>query len=110
MNKIPDLTCKKCGGNTEVRWDNGESSTGMDFRPLRPAGLRRHCLICGFTEKINSLDDNKREETIKECIEILEKQSNSGKPTDDTMELHLAVAFTDGFNSAKQSLLNLIKP
>ena len=62
MYKIPDKSCRKCGGITKIRWDSSEKSTGMYIKELRPAGMKRTCLECGFEEIIHDLEseqDNK---------------------------------------------------
>ncbi len=61
MYKITSTPCRKCGGNTSIHWDDGEKSSGMDIRPLRPAGMKKICHNCGYEETIKDLDsgDNK---------------------------------------------------
>ena len=59
MYKITPTSCRKCGGNTRIHWDDGEKSSGMDIRPLRPAGMRKSCLSCGFEERIDDLETGK---------------------------------------------------
>lgn len=59
MYRIPDATCEKCGGGTSIHWDNGEKSSGMDIKPLRPSGMIRTCGRCGYSRHIDSLDENK---------------------------------------------------
>jgi len=49
--KLPDLPCKKCGGNTSIHFIK---STGMD---ITPTGMFKTCSRCGYKEGISSLDD-----------------------------------------------------
>lgn len=51
MYKIPDLPCRKCGGNTRIHF---VPSSGMD---LKPTGMFRQCYRCGFEERIDALDE-----------------------------------------------------
>jgi len=51
MNKIQDLPCRKCGGNTSIRWI--PNITIADFKK---GGLKRICSRCGFEEFINDLE------------------------------------------------------
>ena len=53
MNKIHDEPCRKCGGATSIHWI---PSTGMD---IQKTGMQRTCSRCGFSEFIDSLDDEK---------------------------------------------------
>lgn len=57
MHQIHNSSCRKCGGDTRIHWDAGEKTSGMDIHPLRPAGMKRNCMRCGFEETIDSLDD-----------------------------------------------------
>lgn len=59
MYKIPDIACKKCGGNTSIHWDKGEISSGMDIKPLRSEVMVRSCTRCGYEERVSTLDENK---------------------------------------------------
>ena len=59
MYKITPTPCRKCGGDTSIHWDNGEKSSGMDIRPLRPAGMRKSCINCGFEEIVDDLESSK---------------------------------------------------
>lgn len=51
MNKIPNTPCRKCGGETSLKFIE---SSGMD---VEPTGLKKICYRCGFSEFINSLDE-----------------------------------------------------
>jgi len=52
MYKIPDMSCRKCGGNTSINWI---PSSGMD---IDKTGMKRTCSRCGFSEFI---EDNESE-------------------------------------------------
>lgn len=67
MNKLTPTPCRKCGGSTKIRWDEGEKSSGMDIRPLRSAGMRQSCLECGFETTVPDLEnrDATKEELLK---------------------------------------------
>ena len=51
MYKLPDVACRKCGGDTSIHY---VSSSGMD---IKPTGVFRTCQRCGFEEKIDSLNE-----------------------------------------------------
>ena len=51
MNKINDLPCRKCGGDTSIHF---VKSSGMD---ITPTGMFRTCSRCGYEERIDSLDE-----------------------------------------------------
>lgn len=61
MYKITPKSCRKCGSETSIRWDEGERSSGMDIRPLRPSGMIQTCGTCGFSETVNDLDSENKE-------------------------------------------------
>ena len=56
MYKLPDVSCRKCGGDTSIRFI---SSSGMD---ITPTGMKRTCHRCGFEEFIKDLDDEKNKQ------------------------------------------------
>jgi predicted nucleic-acid-binding Zn-ribbon protein len=56
MNKITNSSCRKCGGDTYVQWQEPEKSSGMDIKPLERGGMERICRNCGFTEFISDLE------------------------------------------------------
>ena len=51
MYKIPDESCRKCGGDTSIHF---VKSSGMD---ITPTGMFRTCSRCGYEEGIDSLDE-----------------------------------------------------
>ncbi len=51
MNKLENPNCSKCGGKMSIRF---VSSSGMD---ITPTGMFADCSRCGFSKKIQSLDD-----------------------------------------------------
>jgi ribosomal protein L37E len=51
MNKIQDTPCRKCGGDTSLKY---KPSCGMD---IEPTGLFKKCSRCGFSERVDSLDE-----------------------------------------------------
>ena len=57
MHKIKPTPCRKCGGETTIKWDEGEKTSGMDIQPLRPAGMRKTCITCGFVEIVDDLEN-----------------------------------------------------
>ena len=59
MNNITPTSCRKCGGRTSIHWDAGEKSSGLDIRPLRPEGMIKNCLQCGFSERVPDLESGK---------------------------------------------------
>jgi len=50
MEKLKEFNCRKCGGDTSIRW---RESTEMD---IEPAGMRRICHVCGYNESIHDLE------------------------------------------------------
>jgi hypothetical protein len=64
MNKIINTPCRKCGGDTSIRFI---PSSGMD---IEPTGMKRTCTRCGFYEFINSLDDDKNNKVLADSGEI----------------------------------------
>ena len=51
MNKLETPNCRKCGDETRLRF---VKSSGMD---IQPTGMFADCIRCGFSERINSLDE-----------------------------------------------------
>ena len=49
--KIPNESCRKCGGETSIHF---VKSTGMD---IKPTGMFRTCSRCGYEQRISSLDE-----------------------------------------------------
>lgn len=46
----PSSSCPKCGGIMKFHWQEGEKSSGMDIRPLKPSGMKETCVQCGFSQ------------------------------------------------------------
>jgi len=50
MEKLKEFNCRKCGGDTSIRW---RESTEME---IELAGMRRICHVCGYNESIHDLE------------------------------------------------------
>lgn len=63
MYKLPDLPCRKCGGETTL---NFIKSSGMD---ITPTGMFRNCARCGYSEPTDSLDEMSDKEYLSSVKE-----------------------------------------
>ena len=54
MNKLENPNCLKCGEKMSIRF---VPSSGMD---ITPTGMFADCSRCGYSEKIQSLDDKNK--------------------------------------------------
>lgn len=69
----------------------------------------KHCQIFALDAKSTAdwwlerlIDPDQLRERVEGML------GGDGKPTNDTMEIHLAIAYTDGFRSALSAVLSII--
>lgn len=54
--KIIPSKCRKCGGDTKIKWTEEISR----FKMINKTGLKQTCIECGFSEFIPDLEDCKK--------------------------------------------------
>jgi len=59
MNKLIPTPCRKCGGETTIKWEKLKNG---DYIPANGEFLNKRCLRCGFSELIADLETQNKQE------------------------------------------------